>query len=247
MQFIPSSPEVALVVPPPRPSSDYTPDWYKSAKSGRSKPRFAPNGALKSITFKACMPFADALRGGFIQESWCDVHIESDENGQCSFWFRVGPQIVEIRDMTGPEATIPVNQKMFEASQFAWTCPWIPKTPRGWSILITSPMNRLDLPFRVTDGIIDSDRFHHAPMGFVPFYVEKGFSGTIPAGTPMFQMLPIKRQSRWTASPARFNHKQASKRSFIAMHRFTGLYSEKFWQRKLFETETATKGCPKSP
>ena len=72
---------------------------------------------------------------------------------------------------------------------------WGWKTPRGWSTLVVHPLNRHDLPFTITSGIIDSDKFNAS--GNVPFFLKEGFEGTIPAGTPYAQLIPIKRSS-WT-------------------------------------------------
>jgi hypothetical protein len=70
---------------------------------------------------------------------------------------------------------------------------WGMNTPKGWSILITQPLNRFDLPFTITSGIVDSDEF--SSSGNVPFFIREDFSGTIPAGTPFAQIIPIKRSS----------------------------------------------------
>jgi hypothetical protein len=56
---------------------------------------------------------------------------------------------------------------------------------------MTHPLNRFDLPFTTTSGIVDSDKFF-AP-GNVPFFIKEGFSGIIPEGTPFLQLIPIKR------------------------------------------------------
>jgi hypothetical protein len=67
-------------------------------------------------------------------------------------------------------------------------------------VLITSPLNRLDLPFRSLTAVIDADVFYHIlpdPMqggGNYPFYLNRGFEGIIPIGTPMCQYIPFKRE-----------------------------------------------------
>lgn len=240
LNFIPSTKDVELLVTPPKPATSYVPTWYLSASSGKKNPRFSSTGSLSSVSYKACMPFADALRSGYIQETWCDVRIETMPDGTSFFWHRVGPQIIDIRNTDNSASQFPVNEEVYTNTQFAWTCPWIPKTPKGWSILVTSPFNRFDLPFRVTSGIIDSDVFHHAPMGFVPFYVEKGFNGTIPAGTPMFQMIPIKREPRWKSVIEKFNNNNMQKNQFSVLRRFTGAYTDSFWVRKHYEEDAST-------
>jgi hypothetical protein len=56
-----------------------------------------------------------------------------------------------------------------------------------------TPMNRFDLPFMNTTGIVDSDKVHL--LGSFPFFIADGWEGTIPAGTPYLQVLPFKREN----------------------------------------------------
>ena len=56
-----------------------------------------------------------------------------------------------------------------------------------------TPMNRFDLPFLNTTGIVDSDKVHL--LGSFPFFIVEGWEGTIPAGTPYIQILPFKREN----------------------------------------------------
>jgi hypothetical protein len=56
-----------------------------------------------------------------------------------------------------------------------------------------TPMNRFDLPFLNTTGIVDSDKVHL--LGSFPFFIVEGWEGTIPAGTPYLQILPFKRDN----------------------------------------------------
>jgi hypothetical protein len=58
--------------------------------------------------------------------------------------------------------------------------------------LITHPINRYDLPFTSVSGLADYDVY---PLpGNVSFHIKEGFEGTIPAGTPIMQIIPIKRE-----------------------------------------------------
>jgi hypothetical protein len=71
---------------------------------------------------------------------------------------------------------------------------WVIKTPPGWSCLITHPISYPDLPFKVITGIVDTDRLDTDIN--TPIVFKKGFEGIIEKGTPMFQMIPLKR-SNW--------------------------------------------------
>jgi hypothetical protein len=73
---------------------------------------------------------------------------------------------------------------------------WGIKTPRGWSVLVVQPLNRHDLPWTITSGIMDCDKY--STSGNIPFFIKEDFVGMIPAGTPFAQLIPIKRAS-WTS------------------------------------------------
>jgi hypothetical protein len=80
---------------------------------------------------------------------------------------------------------------------YGWKIPWHCETPPGYSILITHPHNRHDLPFTTLSGIIDSDDWN-APV-FTAFFLKRNFMGTIKKGTPIFQVFPFKREN-WEMS-----------------------------------------------
>jgi hypothetical protein len=225
---------VELLVDPPKPAIEFLPEWYTKAKTGRENPKFTVNGSMSSITFKACMPFYDAMRSGYIQSAWVDIRFETNEQGDDCFYYRSGPQIVQAREKINKDS-VSANSEIYSATDFVWCMPWIPKTPKGWSVLVTSPLNRFDLPFTVTSGIIDSDKFHHCGMGLVPFYLHKNFSGTIKAGTPIFQIIPFKREPKWKSFIEEFNADERTKNEFSVLRKFTGAYRDNFWVNKQYE------------
>ena len=74
-----------------------------------------------------------------------------------------------------------------------WINPWSIQTPKGYSVLFTQPMHR-ESPFCIMDGIVDTDSYN-APVNF-PFVLNDwNYEGMIPAGTPMAQVIPFKRDS----------------------------------------------------
>jgi hypothetical protein len=236
IEFLPSTQEVSELVPPPKPAGEYLPDWYKKAKTGREKPLYSPDGKIH-LSFKACMPFLDSLKMGYIQETWSDLYVDSSiNNGQFTYGFATGPDLVtvRVREQTEDFSFMPTSASGFCPVEMVWHMPWIPRLPKGWSVLVTHPLGRLDLPFMVTSGIIDADVFYHAPLGQVPFYIHKDFCGTIPAGTPMMQIIPIKR-SDWKSSVLSFDAIESKKRSFVIRKKFTGAYRDEFWKTKKYE------------
>jgi hypothetical protein len=73
---------------------------------------------------------------------------------------------------------------------------WIIKTPPGWSSIFLHPVAYSDLPFQVISGIVDTDVLNTDIN--VPFVVKNNFEGLIEKGTPMFQVIPFKREG-WTS------------------------------------------------
>lgn len=85
-----------------------------------------------------------------------------------------------------------IHPQGYYQEHFAWYPDWAVELPEGYSALYTHPLNRFDLPFFMTIGIIDNDKVNLP--GTMPFFIAKGFEGTIPAGTPYAQIIPFKRE-----------------------------------------------------
>ena len=119
--------------------------------------------------------------------------------------------------------------------EFIINPPWSPELPSGWSMLYTQPMNRPELPFFVPSGIIDCDKFvTSSSKTALPFYLKKSFSGTLPIGTPIVQMIPIKRDS-WESSTENYEQKKQSQIVFNARKRFWGGYKKFAWDKKSYK------------
>jgi len=232
IEFVPSSKETELTVPPPKPAKMYVPEWYKKIKPtdclslGQNKNENYDSGALKR-----CMPFLDALTHGYIQETWTEIQIKKNNNGDPSYAFPTGPIIL---DMGAPALDVP---DIFYPVQWAWRIHWMPKLPKGWSAMITNPSNRPDLPFISFTGIVDSDVFYSSNQGNggnYPFYLKKDFEGIIPIGTPMYQIIPFKREN-WKSSILKYNPEDTLKRYTNTRKYFINGYKKEYWQKKTFE------------
>lgn len=222
IKFIPSSKETELIVPHPKPAKTYIPEWYKSIRLQKEEDS---RGVSNSI--KRCMPFLDGLTSGYIQETWTDIYIEKN-NENVNYHYPIGPDILSIRD----NVSIDISD-LYYPIEFVWKILWFPKLPNGWSVFITSPANRLDLPFRSLDAVIDSDSFYHSPAGGgnYPFYLNKDFQGIIPAGTPMYQMIPFKREL-WESSAEEFNADDFLRRMAKVKKHIFNSYKNNFWNKK---------------
>jgi hypothetical protein len=235
VKWIPASKEVELVVPHPKPAKLYIPEWYKKATppASEKKYEFSSPGQVKNLGVKACAPFQDALTHGYIQETWTDIHFSISEDGESvlEYNYPVGPPIMSHRD-----ASLKTNfliPEGYYSNEFTWKEPWIPVLPDGYSMLYTTPLNNFSLPFLSVSAILDSDKYHHEYGGQAPFLLKKGFKGVVPCGTPMYVMIPIKRES-WVSEALEFNHEDNLKKSHELRKYIANGYRKMFWQKKEF-------------
>lgn len=231
IEFYPSSKIAEISITPPKPASEYLPQWYKDMKMfGGGEPRFQ-NGAVSNTTVKACLPFFDSYTSGYIQESWTDIYFNfNSESGSFEYHCATTPSPVHHRDGA---PSIKISDE-FRPHEFIWQFHWMPKLEKGYSMLITQPLNRFDLPFMNTTGIVDSDDFFHTVPGSYPFYLYKDFQGIIPKGTPLYQMIPIKRDS-WKSDIKKFDEEDHLYRSYVSKSIFIGSYKKMFHKKKVYK------------
>jgi hypothetical protein len=176
----------------PTPAKKFLPDWYKKSESAFQDAEGNSHSGLK-----ACIPFLDSMISGYVLTTPVDIFVSKAEDGSLDIRWN-SPEIFEDfiseRDkslgehMPRPAGHLP-NHLAFKGF-------WGFKTPRGWSVLVVHPLNRHDLPFTITSGLMDADRY--STSGNIPFFIKDEFAGMIPAGTPFAQLIPIKRAS-WKA------------------------------------------------
>jgi hypothetical protein len=210
----------------PQPIKFLLPEWYKKAeregfKDGKSFPGL-----------KKCVPFMDGMLSGYALVTPFDIHVSRNENGSLQITWD-GPEefknyIVE-RDLE-QGATLP-RPAGHLPNHLAFSNPWGFVTPRGWSVLLTPPLNRYELPFTITSGIIDSDKY--STGGNVPFFMREDFQGTIPAGTPFAQVIPIKRAD-WHHVPNNVGKRFLNRSQGEFIHQEGHSYKKDFWQKKKY-------------
>jgi hypothetical protein len=230
IQFMAMSIEVEDKYPKPQAASHYVPDWYKKAKRFRSgKMEILPEGAGLNKDLKLCMPFLDAITAGYVIELPGDLLVHRDERGVGFFWNeQPDPMQVRPKDMA---VTLP-RPHGHDKDLYAWTFHWAAITPPGYSLLVTQPLNRFDLPFTTTSGIMDGDKFSLG--GEIPFFLEKDFVGVIPAGTPIAQLIPIKREY-WTSEVLSHNQSFIKTQMYNTARYLYGGYKKHIWVKKSYE------------
>lgn len=223
----------------PGPIIKTLPDWYRKAD------RFAINPANnehwqdpfvggKIPTWKACPAIFDIMGSGYTYKTPCDIEVE-EQNGIPTLKV-LDPRNKDFIQVRPPMPQFVPPQGYYEY-HFAWWSDWAVELPDGYSALYSQPFNRFELPFLTTSGIIDNDKVNLP--GTMPFFIVKGFTGTIPAGTPYAQILPFKREN-WTSevvdniSPQDMNTKNAenSKKYRVPDG---GVYQKNVWERRTYE------------
>lgn len=232
VKFIPKDKDTELCIPSPKPAKSYIPKWYKDLPTELSTiDNLGMDGSAKK-----CIPFLDSFTSGYIQELPCDVSIENHgidkETGIEKLSYNWAgpykPMSTRMED-TKSQNALPHFPGFYNA-EFHWNSFWEPQTPKGYSTLYFHPANRFDLPFLTLNAIIDTDRW--SITGPVPFLLKSGFSGIIPAGTPMYQMIFIKRDE-WHSSKEQFNEKFEKYNRFQIKKFLKGEgYKKLYWSKK---------------
>lgn len=173
----------------PTVAKKFLPDWYKKSESS-----FVGLEGETHPGLKACVPFLDAMISGYMLTTPVDIFVSKNEDGGLDIRWNspeifsdfITERVKELGEhMPRPQGHAP-NHLAFKGF-------WGFKTPRGWSLLVVHPLNRHDLPFTITSGLMDADRY--STSGNIPFFIKEDFVGMIPAGTPFAQLIPIKRAS----------------------------------------------------
>ena len=176
----------------PVPASKIIPDWYKNLESYVGGEKRPDGNAGTTATAKRCMPIFDAITGGYIISTHTDLFVSQvpDENGKKfvhyewanfgALGFHPKEQLPEHPDGAGHEINYP-----------KWSNAWAITTPPGYSCLFISPLHR-ETPIIVLPGVVDTDTYN-ASVNF-PFVLrDPKMDGLIPAGTPIMQVIPFKR------------------------------------------------------
>ena len=218
----------------PTPSYQKIPQWFKdlalvwNRNDLKELNPFVDRGAdATNLSTKICPPFMDAFTSGYMYVLNEDLTVSLDPEGKPLISWEDGALLLVdkriINDLPVPMGCHPIH--------FGFRTYFYYETPPGYSMLITHPLNRYDLPFLTQSAIIDSDEFG-LPV-FTPFFLKKGFTGVIKKGTPIFQMIPIKRDN-WEMEVV-LDDEAIQVKDYDAENRrsrLTGFYKSMYWKKK---------------
>jgi len=210
----------------PTPSKQQIPEWYRKSESTYTDSESPEEHA----GLKKCFPYLDGLMAGYMLVTPFDIFIKEGEDGKLDVQWS-GPEILNafVNERPRESGALMPRPEGYHYNHMVWSGFWGVKTPKNWSILVTHPLNRFDLPFITTSAIIDSDEF--AAPGNIPFFIKKGFTGVIPKGTPFAQLIPIKRAS-WKMVPNNQGLVNLKHHQGALVRQPETLYKKIMWHRK---------------
>ena len=209
-------------------AKNHVPEWYKKIPKWKNNEIFEVGKGFNT-TLKICMPFLDSLTSGYMIVLPNDLYVKNNNGAPFITWNNIDFPPIQRQELSSLDL-VPTGHYLIE---FAWQTGVATTIPLGYSMLLTHPINRHDLPFTTLTGIVDGG-FCMYPNGNVPFYIKEGFEGIIPQGTPIAQLIPF-RQENWSSKKTKglvFLSNQDRLKSFSLIY---GWYKKTFWTRKKYD------------
>ena len=173
----------------PVPASKEIPSWYADLNSYMGDKKVPFDDGNSPATIKRCMPVFDLMCSGYLIKSSVDVFVSQKDGGPFYQWPSLNALTFHPIEQAPnhPDSNGNVYPK--------WTNYWSIKTPKGYSTLFVPPFHRESV-FKILPALVDTDTYF-ATVNF-PFVLnDVNFEGLIPRGTPIAQVIPVKREN-WT-------------------------------------------------
>lgn len=215
----------------PTPAANQIPSWFKTMPQfmNNDKKLKLNNGSVNS-TIKWCNPFLDGFITGYIVRLEQDLLVSRVDGIQFIDWRPTGQNVVtEHYKEQIPAELVPDN---YNPLPFKFQNKWGIKTPNGYAALFTHPLNRTDLPFITLSGVVDTDNFT-IPVSF-PFLLKNDFEGIIEAGTPIAQIIPIKKES-WVHEFLKFDFAAINNKQTKFLSKIYRSYKQQYWTKKEYK------------
>lgn len=211
------------------PTKKVIPEWYKKFSS--KKPEHEENVIPSNFTVKKCMPIFDAFTSGYVITTSMALGFKRESDGN-------------LKVSWGPENGVPLNSRNtggiplefipvgFSPYEFVWKIQETIEIPKGYSILMTHPLNRPDLPFHTLSGIVDGGWSMYG--GNIPFFIKEGFEGVIPEGTPIIQIIPFKNES-WVSEKDLTLIEKGNIQKKLRLRFASDWYKHTWWNKKSYD------------
>jgi len=204
---------------PVLPANKCIPEWYKKVQTDVN---LHPGGPTIP-TIKQCPPVTDMLTSGYIIRNPVELVLYPKQ------------------EPANYEGVVAEAHPDFKPSQHHWKmCPvdirgkvhwtklahgWTVRTPEGYSCLFMQPYYFFNKQINLFPAVVDTDK-HDLPVEF-PGYTYASEKITIPAGTPLMQVIPFKRDD-WKMEMLVSNDTPSE----LA---YEGKYKDLFQSRKKFQ------------
>lgn len=227
---------------PPSPAIMSRPNWWKSMdKYSDEVEKIFPEGMGHAYysTARNCPALNDAFNFGYTIYLPYDIYFDATDSetigivppqvdvtslGEENFQVVMINEPYQMRGFKPPEGFHHISLKMASL--------WGVKTEEGYSTWFTHPLGHEELPIRMIDSVVDTDKW---PQRFpYAFWIRKGFKGTIPAGTPMLHVIPFKREN-WESHMVDADIDNVRELQSVMKTRFTNAYKRLWWTRKKFQ------------
>lgn len=229
VEFRPWNKTADRIIAPPVPASKMVPDWFKNLPI-YTDPDFQEcmgPGGKTNLTMKACMPALDSFMTGYMLTLPCDVIFVDPAKYNNRVIWDVSWQVISSHNSKQVGGMAPHG---YEPHPFKWEGMWEIHMPKGYSFLITHPFYRYELPFITTTAVVDGDNFTR-PLN-IPFFLKEGFVGTIPKGTPIAQIIPIKREV-WHHTVSGYDEDSQYTLDSLKSSIFRS-YKDRWWNKKSY-------------
>jgi hypothetical protein len=226
---------VSGLIQKPKSAISYPPKWYKDQKLFSNNENNYFKAFKKSTnhnTYKMCIPLVDSLTAGYMLVSSADSMVVNTDEENYNPLIRWNVDF-EIADSQADEVLgnypVPVG---YNKKVFRWYVDWKIITPPGYSLWITHPSHRYDLPFFTMTGFVDTDK--HPNFLLLPFFIKENFEGIIEEGTPIAQIIPIKRDN-WKSVEENFSEQDIFNYRNNVKINLIRTYKNKYWSKKKYE------------
>ena len=215
------------------PATEFVPEWYRQSPTTLRGTNTEINMQTKvatNSTYKKCTPVLDALTHGDMVFLTADVEVTRKADGMPYLMWRTNREIISEHS-NDQWAGFPCPEG-YSPYVYKWHNQFNIQTPKDYSLLFLNPINRMDLPFTTVTGIVDCDLY--GGQVHFPFFIKDDFVGIIEKGTPIAQIIPIKRE------PWQREHKSYDEnKSILHAEKYLSIikrsYKKQFWSRKEYK------------
>jgi hypothetical protein len=210
------------------PAKNHIPEWYKQIPRWKNNQIFEMGKGFNN-TIKQCMPFLDSLTTGYMIVLPNDLYVKNN-NGLPFLTWNIAEFPPENRSEVSNLNLVPTGHYPIE---YTWKTGVANTIPLGYSMLVTHPLNRYDLPFTTLSGVVDGGLIMN-PKGSIPFYIKENFEGIIHQGTPIAQII-LFRQENWSSKMIKGLSEESKMHNDFGQSVLTGWYKKTFWTRKKYD------------